>query len=122
MHRPSAVALATLTLGSQLALPVAGLATADAASGTLYVGRTASMKWGPVTVRIRVRNHKIVNVGAVLPTERRRSQEINGRAAPILRSEVLSAQSARIHAVSGATMTSDAYVTSLRSAMTKAHL
>jgi uncharacterized protein with FMN-binding domain len=57
-----------------------------------------------------------------VPTERPRSAQINGRAVPILRSEVLRAQSARIHLVSGATMTSNAYVTSLRSALTKAHL
>jgi uncharacterized protein with FMN-binding domain len=124
----SAVVLTTLTLGSQLAVPAAVLSAVAspvagaASSGTLYTGRTSSMKWGPVTVRIRVKNHKIVNVGSSLPTERSRSQEINDRAGPILRSEVLRAQSARINAVSGATMTSDAYVISLRSAMTKAGL
>jgi uncharacterized protein with FMN-binding domain len=82
------------------------------------------MKWGPVTVRIRLdgSGKRIVNIGAALPTAKRRSAEINGRAAPILKREVLQAQSARIHSVSGATLTSDAYVRSLRSALTKAHL
>jgi uncharacterized protein with FMN-binding domain len=80
------------------------------------------MKWGPVTVRIRVSGKRIVNVGATLPTERPRSRTINDHAGPILRSEVLRAQSARIHAVSGATMTSQAYIKSLGSALGKAHL
>jgi uncharacterized protein with FMN-binding domain len=118
-RRTSAVALATLTLGPQIALPVTA---ASAATGKLYTGRTASMRWGPVTVRIRVRNHKIVNIGATVPTERRRSEEINSRAVPVLKSEALRAQSSRVNAVSGATMTSDAYAASLRSAMSKAGL
>jgi uncharacterized protein with FMN-binding domain len=41
---------------------------------------------------------------------------------PILKREVLSAQSANIHAVSGATLTSNAYKQSLRNALSKAHL
>jgi uncharacterized protein with FMN-binding domain len=120
-RKTSAVALATLTLGPQVALPVAASATTTAA-GKLYTGRTASMRWGPVTVRIRVRNHKIVNIGATVPTERRRSEEINSRAVPVLKSEALRAQTWRVNAVSGATMTSDAYAASLRSAIAKAGL
>jgi uncharacterized protein with FMN-binding domain len=105
------------------AAQVGHVPTARAASaGTLYTGSTSSMKWGPVTVRIRVQGKRIVNVGAVLPTERARSASINSRAAPILKSEVLKAQSARIHAVSGATMTSGAYIKSLSNAIAKAHL
>jgi uncharacterized protein with FMN-binding domain len=123
-RKTSAVALATLTLAPQVALPVAAFASTSptSATGKLYTGRTASMRWGPVTVRIRVRNHKIVNVGATVPTERRRSEEINSRAVPVLKSEALRAQSWRVNAVSGATMTSDAYAASLRTAMAKAGL
>jgi uncharacterized protein with FMN-binding domain len=82
------------------------------------------MKWGAVTVRIRLDSsgRRIADVGAVLPTERSRSAQINNRAAPLLKTEVLKAQSARIRLVSGATMTSEAYVLSLRSAIGKAHL
>jgi uncharacterized protein with FMN-binding domain len=126
MHRKSsAVALATLTLGPQAVLPALALASPNATASTagkLYAGRTANMKWGPVTVKIRVRNHKIVNVGATVPTERPRSEEINSRATPVLRREVLKAQSWHINVVSGATMTSNAYASSLRSALAKAHL
>jgi uncharacterized protein with FMN-binding domain len=126
------VALAAASMVTPAGLPLIAVAeaardgaTAHAASaGRLVVGSRAHMKWGVVTVRIRLdrQGKRIINVGAVLPTERRRSAEINNRAAPILRREVLRAQSARIHSVSGATMTSKSYVQSLRSALTKAHL
>ena len=43
-------------------------------------------------------------------------------ALPILRSETLTAQSAQIDTVSGATYTSDAYIRSLQSAIDAAHL
>jgi uncharacterized protein with FMN-binding domain len=100
------------------------LAPANAAAGRLVVGATYHMKWGAVTVRIRLdgAGRRIADVGAVLPTERSRSAQINDRAAPILKREVLQAQSASIRLVSGATMTSSAYVQSLRSAIGKAHL
>ena len=43
------------------------------------------------------------------------------QALPILRQEFLTAQSAKIQAVSGATLTSEAFVRSLQSALLKAH-
>jgi uncharacterized protein with FMN-binding domain len=125
MRRPiAAIALVTasvMSAGAPLA-SAAGLRTSSA--GRLVVGATYRMKWGPVTVRIRLDSSgkRIADVGAVLPTERSRSAQINDRAAPILKREVLQAQSARIRLVSGATMTSNAYVQSLRSAIGKAHL
>jgi uncharacterized protein with FMN-binding domain len=104
-----------------LAAPTAG-ATHTASAGRLYVGTTYRMKWGDVTVRIRVRGRRVVDVRGTLPRERSRSARINDHAGPILRREALRAQSARIHAVSGATMTSDSYVLSLKSALGRAHL
>jgi uncharacterized protein with FMN-binding domain len=102
-----------------------GPSQAHAASvGRLVSGASYHMRWGDVQVRIRLdsSNRHVVNVGAVTPTERSRSAQINNRALPILKREVLSAQSANIHAVSGATLTSNAYKQSLRSALSKAHL
>ena len=46
-----------------------------------------------------------------------RSVQISNYAAPILRSEVLSAQSANVQSVSGATYTSTGYLQSLQSAL-----
>lgn len=51
-----------------------------------------------------------------------RSVQISNYAAPILRSEVLQAQSADVQTVGGATVTSDAYLTSLQAALDAANL
>jgi uncharacterized protein with FMN-binding domain len=113
---------ALLGIAIATATPAAAMPAAAAAAGTVYSGGTYQMRWGLVTVRITVSGRRIVNVRASLPTERPRSAQINGHAGPILRREVLQSAGARVHAVSGATMTSNAYVLSLRSAMRKAHL
>jgi uncharacterized protein with FMN-binding domain len=51
-----------------------------------------------------------------------RSQFIDQQAVPLLKQETLQAQSANIDTVSGATMTSEAYIQSLQAALKKAHL
>jgi uncharacterized protein with FMN-binding domain len=91
------------------------------ASGT-FTGQDVSTQFGDVQVQIIMRSGRIVDVGAVrLPNDRPRSQFISQQAAPILRSEVLAAQSARIDLLSGATFTSDAWATSVQSALNQAH-
>ncbi|MFI7214973.1 FMN-binding protein [Micromonospora maritima] len=86
-------------------------------------GSVAQTRWGPVQVRITVSGGKITDVVAVqVPDGNHRDQEINDYAVPILRQEVLAAQSARIDTVSGATVTSDGYRESLQSAIDAAHL
>jgi len=56
------------------------------------------------------------------PEKRAKVESINAQAIPILKSETLQAQSASINGVSGATITSNAYVQSLQAALAKAHL
>ena len=87
-----------------------------------YRGPAVSMRWGPVQVIITVKGRKITDVVATAPTDRTRSAFINGQALPLLKQEVLQAQSANVGIISGATMTSQAYVQSLQAAMKKAHL
>ena len=58
----------------------------------------------------------------LLQTAEQFSQELADRAIPVLRHEVLAAQSARIQAVSGATYTSQAYAQSVQAALDKAHV
>ncbi len=80
-------------------------------------------RFGPVQVQISVGSGKISEVSALqLTNEDRRSVQISNYAAPVLRSEVLQAQSANVQTVSGATVTSSAYLTSLQSALDAAHL
>jgi uncharacterized protein with FMN-binding domain len=88
-----------------------------------YAGQTVSTRYGDVQVQITVQNGKITDVAALHLTDaERRSQMISATAAPILRSEVLQAQSANVQTVSGATITSDAYLQSLQAALDAAHL
>lgn len=74
-------------------------------------------------VEIIVSSGKITDVKALKLTDQGgRSVQISNYAAPILRTEALKAQSAKIDSVSGATYTSDGYATSLQSAVDKAGL
>ncbi|MGW5198951.1 FMN-binding protein [Streptomyces spiralis] len=95
-----------------------------ASSGTRTVtGETVRTRWGPVRVRITLKNGRITDVTAVsYPTDNPRDQEINSYALPQLRREALAAQSADIDSVSGATYTSDGYRQSLQSALDSAGL
>lgn len=97
-------------------------ATSSAASAaTTFLGDSTDTRWGPVQVQITVQNGKITAVTVpVYPANNGRDQEINATALPILVQETLSAQNAKIDMVSGATVTSDGYLTSLQSALDKA--
>jgi uncharacterized protein with FMN-binding domain len=91
-------------------------------SSTL-TGSVAQTRWGPVQVQITVGNGRITDVTVLqYPTGNRKDQQINADALPILTQATLSAQSANIDMVSGATVTSDGYVESLQSALDQAHL
>ncbi|KOG63572.1 MULTISPECIES: FMN-binding protein [Streptomyces] len=94
------------------------------ASGTrTATGDTAQTRWGPVQVRVTVRDGRLTDVTAVAyPQDNPRDQEINSYALPQLRREALAAQSAEIDTVSGATYTSDGYRQSLQSALDSAGL
>ena len=123
MSRRSLTA-AALTVASMAAAPTAlpVVAAATASAARTYTGPTASMSFGPVHVRIVVTGKRIVSVAATAPTAHPRSAFINNKAVPILRSEVLRAQSSQIHSVSGATLTSKAFYSSLLGALHAAHL
>jgi hypothetical protein len=107
----SASALLTTPLSVLAAVP------AGAASAKRVSGPAVNMRWGGVRVVIYVSGHRVTDVRAAYPTHRSRSNEINTRAIPILRTEVLRAQSSRISTVSGATDTSGAYKSSLATAL-----
>ncbi|MGV9978278.1 FMN-binding protein [Micromonospora wenchangensis] len=88
-----------------------------------YDGSVAQTRWGPVQVRITVAGGRITDVTALqVPDGNFRDQQINDHAVPILRQAALTAQSARIDTVSGATVTSDGYRESLQAAIDAAHL
>ncbi|HEY8318808.1 MAG TPA: FMN-binding protein [Amnibacterium sp.] len=98
-------------------------ATSAAGPSGTFSGSTAQTSYGPVQVAIVVKAGRITDVKALqLTNQDGRSVAISAGAAPILRTEALRAQSAKIDTVSGATYTSDGYRTSLQSAIDKAHL
>jgi uncharacterized protein with FMN-binding domain len=102
-------------------VPSAGSSSGSATGTKTVNGETAQTRWGPVQVRITLKNGKLTDVTAVAyPTDNPRDQEINAFALPRLRSEALTAQSADIDTVSGATYTSDGYRQSLQSALDSA--
>lgn len=100
--------------------PSPSSASSSGATGN-YVGSTSETPFGPVQVEIVVSNGKISDVKALqLTNQGGRSVQISNYAAPILRKEVLAAQSAKVSSVGGATYTSDGYLSSLQSALDKA--
>jgi uncharacterized protein with FMN-binding domain len=97
-------------------------ATGQSGSRT-FQGTMAQTQWGPVQVTITVTGGRITDVAVpTYPDGNFRDQEINAYALPALRQETLTAQSAGIDAVSGATVTSDGYKESLQSALDAANL
>lgn len=86
-----------------------------------YTGTTVQHRYGSVTVTVTISGGKITNVTAqALDPGDRRSQSIDSQAVPIMKSEVLAANSANVQTLSGATYTTSAYITSLQSALAKA--
>lgn len=96
---------------------------APAGSSGSFTGSSVDTRWGAVQVQITVQDGKITQAQAVkYPHNNGRDQQINAYAVPTLNQEVVTAQSANIDAVSGATVTSDGYLQSLQSAIDQAHL
>jgi uncharacterized protein with FMN-binding domain len=97
--------------------------TASARITGTFDGNTSQTRWGPVQVRIVVKDGKIVGASALQsPNGDRRSADISRQAIPYLVQETLAAQSDQISGVSGASYTSNGWFTSLQSALKKAGL
>jgi uncharacterized protein with FMN-binding domain len=93
----------------------------SATSSTTVTGDVAQTRWGPVQVAVSVADGKVTDVQVVeYPNENPRDAQINSYALPILIQETVSAQSANIDMVSGATVTSEGYIASLQSALDQA--
>lgn len=98
--------------------------TSGTASGTdgTFAGAVEQTPYGTVQVSVTVSGGKITELKALkLTDDGGRSVQISNYAAPMLRSEVLSAQSAKVDSISGATYTSEGYLTSLQAALDSAH-
>lgn len=102
--------------------PSSGTGTGGTSSGTRTVtGPTVQTRYGPVQVQLTLDGSRIVAARAVQsPGGDLRSRQINASAVPALIKETVDAQSAHLDAVSGATYTSEGYMSSLQSALDQA--
>ena len=86
-----------------------------------YTGSSTSTRWGDVQVQIVVKSGKINTVNVLsYPNENDKDKQINSQALPTYKQEALSAQSANIQLVSGASETYKGFTGSLQSAIDKA--
>lgn len=118
----STIFFGTAPLAWVVDVSAAHAAARASASARAIQGPSTSMRWGPVQVTIIVEGKRITAVKVTAPVERPRSAIINDHAVPLLRREALQAQTANVQLISGATMTSKAFVTSLHVAIAQAHL
>jgi uncharacterized protein with FMN-binding domain len=119
---PRPATLAPAPAPSSSASPSTGARPAPSSSAATRTrteyGQPVNTRYGPVQVRVTESSGRIVRVEPVqLPDSRGRDIEIDNFAVPQLIQETLSAQSARIDMVSGATFTSEGYIQSLQSAL-----
>lgn len=86
-----------------------------------YTGSRADAFFGEVQVEAIIRGGRIADVQFLAyPNDRRTSVRINNVAVPRLRTEAIRVQSARVDIVSGATLTSEAFIQSLQTALSSA--
>jgi len=97
--------------------------SSSTASTKTVTGQTVQTRWGPVQVQLIVAGSKVTAVNVLqAPSGNSRDVQINNSAVPVLKQETLQAQGAGIDSVSGATYTSQGYITSLQSALDQAAL
>ena len=119
---PTATATAAATASTATATPTAPATTAPAATTTgitgTFAGSVVATRFGNMQVSVTLADGTITDVTALQLTDKdSRSVQISNRAAPVLKSEVLKAQSAAVANVSGATYTTQGYLTSLQAAL-----
>lgn len=86
------------------------------------IGAKEQYGYGLLAVKVTVAGNRITQVSVpTIQVADSYSGSIAQQVIPMLRSQVLSLQSARINGVSGATYTSEAYAMSLQSALNKLH-
>ncbi|MFF2619902.1 FMN-binding protein [Kitasatospora sp. NPDC058046] len=106
---------------SEAPAPSSSASAAGTGATRKVSGDTVNTRYGPVQVQVTLAGSRITAVDVVkYPNSERRDREINSSALPVLNQEAISAQSAAIDVVSGATYTSDGYVRSLQSALDRA--
>jgi uncharacterized protein with FMN-binding domain len=94
--------------------------TTGPADGT-YTGASVDTRFGAVQVQVTISGGAITDVQPLRLTDRGgTSVAISNQVAPLLRNEVLQSQSAHVQNISGGTYTTQAYLSSLQSALDQA--
>jgi uncharacterized protein with FMN-binding domain len=115
MSSPSMMGGTTGTTGAKSSM------MASSAAPRVVTGNVDNTQYGPMQVQLTLTGKHITKVTVVQQTnDGSESNQIDANAIPKLTSETLTAQSAQIDAVSGATYTSAGYKASLQSALDKA--
>jgi len=87
----------------------------------VYTGPAADAYYGIIQLQALVQGGRLTALKILkYPNDRRTSVNINRQALPMLRDEAISAQSADVDIISGATLTSKAFIQSLGGALKKA--
>ena len=112
--------------GRQAALPFVSGSLASAggartyANGT-YTGPVTDAYYGTMQIQAIVSGGKLAGIRVLrYPDTHGASISINSQALPMLRNEVIAAQSANVDIISGATLSSEAFIRSLNGALSKA--
>ena len=98
---------------------LAAAATTPSTTSRKIAGAVSQTPFGAVQVQITVQGTRIVKATALQTPQGGRSSWINQQAVPYLVKETLTAQSANIQGVGGATFTSEAWAQSLQAALAK---
>lgn len=86
-----------------------------------FVGDAKDAFYGNIQVQTTITNGRITAIQFLqFPNDRNTSREINAQADPMLAQEAISAQSAQVDIISGATDSSLAFIQSMQSALDKA--
>jgi len=118
---PSASPAAAGTSAPTLPRPATTATRAASTKRVTANGSAVSTRYGDIQVQIVVTGTEIVKATAITYSTQGRDGEINSYAIPALQNETVTAQSANIDNVSGATYTSDGYRQSLQSALDAVH-
>jgi uncharacterized protein with FMN-binding domain len=113
--RPTTGPSTSPTTGSSTSPSTSPPTSASTRSAT---GQDVQYQYGDVQLRVTEQGSSITNIQIVSDNATDpRSAQINSQALPLLQQEAMSAQSANIDGVSGATFTSAAYAHALQSAL-----
>ena len=120
VRNPAGSLVAHFALKTPPAASASGPAQAQYRDGA-YTGPVVDAYYGLMQIEAIIKGGRLGSIRVLkYPSDRRTSVFINRQALPMLRDEVISAQSANVDIVSGATLSSEAFIQSLGAAMTRA--